>query len=141
MSTADFTRVAKQLRTLATDNRREGMIRVVVAGSGIMKRHTPVRKGTLRRSVTHRVEQGGNRGVIGTNLKYARAVNDGTPKHIIRPKKAKALYWKGALHPVKVVRHPGTKGVQFVEKTRDELRPVAERELGAVYGGALARIG
>jgi hypothetical protein len=50
------------------------------------------------------------------------------------------LFWKGAAHPVRVVRHPGTKAARFVEHTRDRLRPIAERELSQVFGGALGRI-
>ncbi|WP_343073091.1 hypothetical protein [Clostridium sp. YIM B02569] len=35
----------------------------------------------------------------------------------IRPKNKKALYWKGAAHPVKQVNHPGTKGFKTIENT------------------------
>lgn len=141
MSAADFIRVARQLTGLMPDVKRPAMSRVVIAGEGIMKHEAPVKRGALRRSITSRVERGGDRGVIGTNINYARAVNDGSRPHIIKPKRAKALFWRGALHPVRVVHHPGSKGVQFVERTRDRLRPVAERELGAEYGKALGRIG
>jgi phage gpG-like protein len=140
MAIADFTRVANQLRTLVKDNKQDAMRRVVLQGESIMKRETPIKTGALRRSITSRVERGGNRGVIGTNLSYARPVNDGSKPHIIRPKKAKALFWRGARHPVRVVRHPGTRAAMFVEHTRDKLRPIAERELSSVYGKALGRI-
>lgn len=132
--------VSRDLFGLVKNAKRIAMQRVVIAGEGLMKREVPVKRGTLRRSVTSRVEQGGNRGVIGTNLKYARAVNDGSRPHIIKPKRAKALFWQGARHPVKVVHHPGTRANDFMSRTRERLRPVAERELGAVYGSALGRI-
>lgn len=32
-----------------------------------------------------------------------------TPAHIIKPKNKKALFWPGAAHPVKQVKHPGSK--------------------------------
>lgn len=54
------------------------------------------------------------RAIVGTNLKYAKAVHDGSPPHIIRAKKAKALFWPGARHPVRSVRHPGTKAQPFL---------------------------
>ena len=39
------------------------------------KVRTPVRTGTLRRSITSVVE--GSRGIVGTNVNYARAVHEG----------------------------------------------------------------
>lgn len=41
--------------------------------------HTPVRTGTLRRSETTRVEQGGMRGFIGANVEYAPFVHERIP--------------------------------------------------------------
>jgi hypothetical protein len=140
VSAADFIRVAKQIAGLVPSARHTAMSRVVIAGEGIMKREAPVKKGTLRRSITSRVERGGDRGVIGTNLNYARAVNDGSKPHIIRPKAAKALYWKGALHPVRSVNHPGNRPNDFVGRTRERLRPVAERELAAVMDSEMRKI-
>jgi hypothetical protein len=39
---------------------------------------------------------------------YAPHVEFGTKPHTITAKNAKALYWPGAAHPVKSVKHPGT---------------------------------
>jgi phage gpG-like protein len=138
MSADDFHRVARQLDNLVPKNKKDAMQRVVLQGESLMKRETPVKTGALRRSITSRVERGGDRGIIGTNLKYARAVNDGSKPHIIRPKRAKAL--KTPYGYFKVVRHPGTKARMFVEHTREKLRPVAERELANIYGAALGKI-
>lgn len=141
MSAADFTRVARQINGLVDQAAKHAaMSRVVLSGEGMMKREVPVKKGTLRRSITSRVEQGGNRGIVGTNLSYARPVNDGSRPHIITAKKAKALSWKGALHPVRSVNHPGTRPNDFVGRTRDRLRPVAERDLAAVFGSRLGKV-
>lgn len=141
MSAADFTRVARQISGLVDQAAKHtAMSRVVISGEGIEKREVPVKKGTLRRSITSRVEQGGNRGVIGTNLNYARPVNDGSRPHIITARKAKALFWKGARHPVRSINHPGNRPNDFVGRTRDKLRPVAERDLQAVFGAKLARV-
>jgi len=48
---------------------------------------------------------------IGTNVVYAaiHQFGGGTRPHTIRPRDRKALYWPGAKHPVKSVRHPGSK--------------------------------
>lgn len=140
MSAADFIRVAKQLAGLVPSAKHTAMSRVVIAGEGIMKRETPVKRGGLRRSITSRVERGGDRGVIGTNLNYARPVNDGSKPHIIRPKVAKALFWRGAAHPVRSVNHPGNRPNDFVGRTRERLRPVAEQELKAVFGDRLSKV-
>lgn len=141
MSAADFTRVARDLLGLTRQAvRQTAMQRVVVQGEALMKREAPVKRGTLRRSITSRVERGGSRGIVGTNLTYARAVNDGSKPHVIRPRTAKALYWKGALHPVRSVNHPGNKPNDFVGRAREALRPVAERELAAVFGSELGKI-
>ena len=40
---------------------------------------------------------------------YALWVEQGTGPHVILPKTKKALFWKGASHPVRMVFHPGTK--------------------------------
>lgn len=124
------TAVAASLRTYVQRNKQQAMQRTVLAGERFAKQEVPVKQGTLRRSITSRVEQGGDRGVIGTNLKYAEAVHEGTRPHRIAPIRKKALMWKGAKHPVRAVNHPGTKPNKFLERTRERLRAVAEREFG-----------
>ena len=114
------------------------MSRIVLTVEGNAKREAPVRTGHLRRSITSRVEGTGERGVIGTNLAYARSVHEGTAPHTIRPRTKKALFWKGARHPVRAVRHPGTPGNPFFTRgmglsrgTIDELLQEAGVELFA----------
>lgn len=48
------------------------MTRIVIAAEGNVRRASHVRTGTLRRSWTHLVEGTGKRGVVGTNVVYAR---------------------------------------------------------------------
>ena len=57
-----------------------------------------------------------------SNIKYAPMVEYGTRSHIIKPKNKKALYWKGAAHPVKKVNHPGSKAKPY-------LIPAFEKEM------------
>ncbi len=47
---------------------------------------------------------------VGTNVKYAAIHQFGgtTGPRIITPKHKKALYWPGAAHPVRAVKHPGS---------------------------------
>jgi len=132
---ATFDSIAAQLRTLVTSAKRDAMQRVVLAGERLVKLEAPVKQGTLRRSIVGRVEAGGDRGVVGTNVRYARGVHDGTRPHIIRPRTKKAVNWPGARHPVRSVRHPGSKANPFIKRGGDRLRPEAERELQA-WGNA-----
>jgi len=68
--------------------------------------------GRLRRSFARpgAVQAGSDRVAVGTNVVYAAIHQSGgtTGAHIIKPKKAKALFWPGARHPVKSVNHPGS---------------------------------
>ena len=72
-----------------------------------------VKTGHLRRGITTNV---GNMEVTvhTSNIKYARMVEEGTRPHTIRAKGKRALYWKGAKHPVKSVRHPGSKAKPYL---------------------------
>ena len=69
--------------------------------------------GHLRRGIATKI--GDMEATIHTsNIKYASMVEKGTRAHIIRPKSKKALYWKGASHPVKQVNHPGSKAKPYL---------------------------
>lgn len=54
---------------------------------------------------------------LSHGVKYGKQLEEGTPPHVIRPKNKKALYWRGAAHPVKKVNHPGTRGYPVIEDT------------------------
>ena len=69
--------------------------------------------GHLRRSVA--TQMGDLEATIHTsNVKYAVIVEKGSKAHVIRPKNKKALYWKGASRPVKMVNHPGSKAKPYL---------------------------
>ena len=70
--------------------------------------------GQWRRSIA--TKMGDLEATIHTsNVKYAVIVEKGSKAHIIRPKNKKALYWKGAKRPVKLVNHPGSKAKPYLE--------------------------
>ncbi len=73
-------------------------------------------KGRLRSSLRWKMHRDvlGLVGLVGTDVEYALFVHKGTRAHTIRAKNGKALYWKGAAHPVRQVQHPGTKGQPFL---------------------------
>ena len=90
-----------------------------------------VKTGHLRRGITTDV---GNMDVTvhTSNIKYARGVEEGTRPHTIRAKNKKALYWKGAKHPVKSVRHPGSKAKPFLIPAFEKEKEVLIRDLEKV---------
>jgi len=65
--------------------------------------------GHLRDSIRYRLI-GQNAVAVGTNRVYAAIHQLGgrTPARIIVPVRKKALFWPGAAHPVKSVKHPGS---------------------------------
>ena len=69
--------------------------------------------GHLRRGIGN-FRRGMTVTVHTSNIKYAVMVEKGTKAHIIKPKDKKALYWKGATHPVKKVNHPGSKAKPYL---------------------------
>jgi len=89
----------------------------------IMVRNAPVKTSKLRQNIS--AISSGLSGQVGPNLSvtpYAWFVHFGTRPYTIFPKTKKALYWKGALHPVRKVNHPGIRANPFVERTANEMR-------------------
>ena len=107
--------VKKVVKNSAFNIQREAM-------SNLTKNKS-VDTGHLRRGISTDIK--GLEATIHTsNIKYAVMVEKGTRTHIIRAKNKKALYWKGASHPVKAVRHPGSKAKPYLipafEKEKDQ---------------------
>lgn len=76
-----------------------------------VRQRAPHRTGALQRSVLTSVSYPS--ASVEVNEKYGVMVEGGTKAHIIKPKNKKALFWKGALNPYRVVKHPGTKARPF----------------------------
>ena len=116
-----FSVILRELPDEIKDN-----VRKVVKNSAFniernAKSSASVKTGHLRRSIS--TKMGDMEATIHTsNLKYAPMVEFGTRPHIIRAKNKKALYWKGAAHPVKQVNHPGSKAKPY-------LIPAFEKEI------------
>lgn len=69
-----------------------------------LTKNKSVKTGNLRRSINETIRP--FEAEIKANTKYALGVEEGTKPHIIKPKRGKFLYWKGAPHPVKLVISP-----------------------------------
>lgn len=88
-----------------------------------LTKNKSVDTGHLRRGISTDIK-GLGATIHTSNIKYAPGVEYGTKAHIIKAKNKKALYWKGAKHPVKKVNHPGSKAKPFLipafEKEKDQ---------------------
>lgn len=75
-----------------------------------------VQTGRLRASIHSQLGQDSQGLVarIGSNVEYARYVEEGTEPHRIVPRDKKALFWPGADHPVLAVNHPGTRARPYL---------------------------
>ena len=96
-----------------------------------LNRNKSVVTGHLMRGITTKI---GNMEVTvhTSNIKYARLVEEGTRPHTIRAKNKKALYWKGAKHPVKSVRHPGSKAKPYLIPAFEKEKEVLIKDLKKV---------
>lgn len=122
-------------------NRLQLLKRIGFTVEGNVKREVPVKSGHLRRSITSEVQEGAGRVIVGTNLDYALPVHEGSKAHTIVAKTKKALYWKGAAHPIRSVRHPGTKANPFMVRGLDRSRGEIERLAEDAGYELFARIG
>lgn len=63
-----------------------------------------------------KIDSRGPVAVVGAYTEYALGLEVGTRPHVIRPRNKKALYWVGAAHPVRMVRHPGTRAYYVLRR-------------------------
>ena len=107
--------VAKKLQTfgeLDLKNAREKWLKEsAILLEWEAKKEAPVDKGILRKYIRSRVNV--DHAIVYNDIAYALYVHEGTKSHLIKPKEKKGLFWKGAKHPVKWVRHPWTKANSF----------------------------
>ena len=118
-------------------------LQVAIAKSALevtdeVKKQTPVKtgglKGSVRPTITHL------RATIEPHKEYAIFVHEGTRPHDIHPVRKKALYWKGALHPVMSVHHPGTKANRFMERGLDNSKSKIEKTFKEAIDKTLNKI-
>lgn len=77
-------------------------------------------------------EGGGNNYSIylSHGVDYGAILEEGSKPHEITAKNGKALYWKGATHPVKAVHHPGTKGFKTIETVLEDNKSKTLQRIG-----------
>lgn len=109
---------------------------------GALQAEAPVRSGKLRASIVAR-DNGAN-GYGFYSVAYGKLVVHGTRPHVIMPRVQLALFWAEAGHPVRRVRHPGTKPDRFPERAVQRSLPALKvslqdngrRLIRLVFGGA-----
>ena len=129
---------AGQAAKLVKPEMRTAMQRSVLMVQREAQRETPVVTGTLRRSLT--TEATPERGTVGTNIPYARAVHDGRGE--VRPVRAKVLRWVTADGTVVFARRSGpTRGKPFLFGPFRRLQPQIRKEFAQVPKRILAKLG
>lgn len=106
--------------------------KAINASGAILAKHTtrpdvPFRTGRLLQSFIARFARLQVRWL--PTVRYAIFVHEGTAPHDIFPRLKRALFWEGATHPVKHVRHPGTKPNKFMERIAKR----SEREIVQIF--------
>jgi hypothetical protein len=108
---------------------------------GNVAKEAPVKTGNLRGRISHRISP--TRGEVFTTVKYAQAVHEGTRPHIIRPRRAKALRFRGGDGKfifAKSVNHPGTKGNPFFTRATEKTLPKIREFFRAALRRAVQKI-
>ncbi len=125
---AVYSRLARK-RDEAPSKLSKALNESALAGQGVLMTNAPIKEGTLRGS--HRIE---NRGWLERVIfpdtgvaPHALFVIRGTKPHDINGNKY--LYWKGAKHPVRKVRHPGTKPNDYIKKSIPTIRSLVENNI------------
>ena len=109
----DLKGMSKELRSDVQKVLKNNGFNIEARAKRNLSSNGSVKTGHLRNGIATNV---GNLEVTvhTSNIKYARIVEEGSRPHTIRAKGKKALYWKGARHPVKSVRHPGSKAKPYL---------------------------
>lgn len=102
------------------------------------RKEAPHKTGTLQRGIKFKVSP--FKGRVESTTDYGIYVHEGTKAHIIRPVRKKALFWKGASHPVKMVHHPGTKANPFMTKGASRSEGQVQRVFQIAVNKALSNI-
>lgn len=85
------------------------------------------------------VRQQGDSTLIEITDKRWAYLDTGTKAHTIRARHKKALYWKGAAHPVRSVRHPGTKAQYLTKRVQSKVDALSLAQTFSDIVGSLTR--
>lgn len=94
-----------------------------------VKSEAPHKTGKLKGAIMKTNYRIGGSVFMGKGAPYFVYVLDGTRPHWISFKNKKALFWKGAGHPVKRVHHPGTKANDFFDRGYQAAQSEVNKEI------------
>lgn len=102
-------------------------------GRELTQATTPRRTGYTASTVDSQITGGGSHvtGYFGSDYEVFDYLERGTRAHPIRGNPW--LYWPGARHPVRMVRHPGTQGQHMLERAGETAGEHAKGELEDVF--------
>lgn len=106
------------------------------SGETVAANEVPVDTGRLKNAIQI-VSVSRFHKILVANTNYAKYVEFGTQPHTIRAKNADALFWKGADHPVRTVRHPGTPAQPFMSPARARIAEVLPRKIELALQGKI----
>lgn len=77
-------------------------------------------RGDYFRSIKSSFIEGSFTGKLESDSSVSGIIEFGSRPHIIRPKGNKFLFWPGAKHPVKKIKHPGTPAFRVLGEATEE---------------------
>jgi HK97 gp10 family phage protein len=148
VDTSDLLRLVRGCEAAAKAAPQElgrAMTRSVLAIEGDAKGLVPVDTGNLRRSITHDVsaQAGGVVGRVGTNVPYARYVEEGTSPHW--PPVSALAGWAGrhgipAFLVARAISRRGTKAKPYLKPALQKNLAAIDREFHQVVPRILAKL-
>ena len=113
----------------------EAKVKTDKLNGGVLNR----RSGRLARSINTQFTSSGlsETASVGTSVLYGRIWElTGSREFVIVPKTKKALFWKGAAHPVRSVLHPAQAPRPFLRPALDDMRPLIRTTIADAARGA-----
>ncbi len=135
-----FRNLSQGMREVARDTARVLIVRAENLAKERVRsttRKPNMGKGKYFRSIKSEFENGDGTfiGKLASDSPVAGIIEFGSRPHIIRPRGNKLLFWPGAKHPAKEVKHPGTPAFHVLGGATEE----AIGDAGAIFESAVKR--
>jgi len=135
-----FQQLSQGFKNVVRDTARALMLRAERLAKARVRsttRKPNMGKGKYFRSIQSSFLDGGGSftSKLESKSPVAGIIEFGSRPHIIRPKRNKLLFWPGAKHPVKEIKHPGTLAFRVLGEATEE----AAEDIGKTFESALKR--
>lgn len=129
-------RFSQGMRDVAHDTARTLIVRAEsLAKERVRSKTQQPNMGTGKYYQSIKSEFSSGTGILRSDSAVAGILEFGSRPHIIRPKGDNFLFWPGAKHPSKEVKHPGTPAFRVLGSATEE----AIEETGNIIESALKR--